>query len=126
MQLSKQTVLFYNARLALREGKAPEALKLWLLRNVVANDENHVGRYDGDYRSVAWAALGAQGLCGDGFPDGEGAGLWPLAVHNQVVATLTKGMVPNVQNPNDARSTWGGSSARSRCTTCSTRPSCAR
>ncbi|MBK7861842.1 MAG: hypothetical protein IPJ65_25140 [Archangiaceae bacterium] len=62
-----------------------------------------MGRYDGDYRSVAWAALGAQGLCGDGFPpDGEGAGLWPLAVHNQVVATLTKGMVPNVQNPNDA------------------------
>ena len=101
---SNQTLLFYNARLALREGKAPEALKLWLLRNVVAKGEGHVGRYDRDLKSVTWAALGALGLCGDGFSkDTEGgAGLWPLAVHNQVVLTLVKGPVQSPQNPADA------------------------
>jgi hypothetical protein len=101
---SKQTLLFYNARLALREGNAAEALKLWLLRNVVAKDQGHVGRYDPELRSATWAALGSLGMCGDGFSkDAEGgAGLWPLAVHNQVVLSLTKGPVPSGQNPFDA------------------------
>ncbi len=99
-----QAVIFYNARVALRENKPNEALKLWLLRNVVASDEGHVGRFDPELRSVTWAALGTLGLCGDGFPKDQegGAGLWPIAVHNEVVGALTKGPVPSPQNPYDA------------------------
>lgn len=101
---SNQTVIFYNSRVALREGKANEALKLWLLRNVVAKVEGHVGRYDAELRSSTWAALAHLGMCGDGFSkdDEGGAGLWPLAVHNQVVASLVRGPVPSPQNPADA------------------------
>ncbi|MBL8952548.1 MAG: hypothetical protein JNK82_17345 [Myxococcaceae bacterium] len=102
--VNPQALIFYNARVALREHKANEALKLWLLRNVVARDERHVGRFDEDLRSVTWAALGSLGLCGDGFPkdDAGGAGLWPVAVHNEVVSSLTKGSIPTPQNPFDA------------------------
>jgi hypothetical protein len=38
---------------------------------------------------VTWAALGALGVCQDGFPiDEDGAGLWPLALHNWVVRNM--------------------------------------
>ena len=60
---SDQTVLFYNARLALRDGKPADALRLWLMRNVVANRDQAVGRYDEEFRSVVWASTGALGLC---------------------------------------------------------------
>jgi len=102
--VNNQALIFFNARVALRESRSNEAVKLWLLRNVVARDEGHVGRFDQDLRSVTWAALGALGLCGDGFPKDEegGAGLWPIAVHNEVVASLTKGPIPSPSNPFDA------------------------
>ncbi len=104
LAVSPQTVVFYNARVALRENKPNETLKLWLLRNVIAKDEGHVGQYDGELKSTTWAALGALGMCGDGFSKDEegGAGLWPVSVHNQVVASLVRGSVPSIQNPADA------------------------
>ncbi len=97
-----QTLVFYNARLALREDQPTEVLKLWLLRNSLM-EQGERGRYDEDFRSVVWAALGDMGLCQDGFPkDDRGAGLWPLALHNQVVHTATKGPPLEVPPPFDA------------------------
>ncbi|MCB9521791.1 MAG: hypothetical protein H6702_00245 [Myxococcales bacterium] len=80
---SLQAEVYYNARLALREGRPTEALKLWFLRTALASRDDAVSGHDGDFHSLAWAALGARGLCPDGLPfDGAGVGLWPLALHN--------------------------------------------
>ena len=84
---SDQTVVFYNARMALREGKPGEVLKLWLLRNGIADQGRHLGKHDEEFRSVVWAALGQLGICQDGYPkdDEGGAALWPISVHNWVL-----------------------------------------
>ncbi len=77
-----QTLVFYNARLALREGRPLDVLKLWLLRNAIESSGT-LSVNDGDFRSTVWAALGESGLCPDGFiEDDDGAGLWPIAIHN--------------------------------------------
>jgi hypothetical protein len=100
--LPKQTLVFYNARLALRDDQPTEVLKLWLLRNSLM-EQGERGRNDEDFRSAVWAALGELGLCQDGFPkDDRGAGLWPLALHNWVVHAAVKGPPPAVAPPFDA------------------------
>lgn len=85
-----EVLIHHNARMALREDRPLEAVKLWLLRNALRSETDRIGPQDGDLRSVTWAALGALGLCPDGLPDDDpaetaGAGLWPLALHNWVV-----------------------------------------
>jgi hypothetical protein len=86
---SDHTLVYYNARMALREGQAVEAVKLWLLRNALEDQTGHVSGFDPDFRSVTWAALGETGICQDGLPtDEDGAGLWPIALHNNVVRNL--------------------------------------
>jgi hypothetical protein len=99
---SDQTLLFYNARLALREGRPADTLRLWLLRNSIAN-QGHLGRHDEEFRSVVWAAMGNLGLCQDGYPkDVEGgAGLWPLSLHNWVLYA-SRGIPIGPRNPFDA------------------------
>lgn len=89
---SDATVVYYNARMALRDGHALEAVQLWLLRNAMEDKSGQVSPQDGDFRSVTWAALGELGLCQDGYAkDADGVGLWPLALHNQVVRGLGRG-----------------------------------
>ena len=86
-----QALTYYNARMALREGHAKEAVELWLLRNAIESETGIVSAHDADFRSVTWAALGELGLCQDGFPEDEGgAGLWPLALHNSVVENMRR------------------------------------
>ena len=88
-----QSLIYYNARMALREGRAKEAVKLWLLRNAVESETGVVSAHDEDLRSVTWAALGDLGLCQDGFSADHapgGAGLWPLALHNSVVRNMRR------------------------------------
>lgn len=93
-----QTLIHYNARMALREGHPDEALKLWLLRNAVESETRVVSADDSEFRSVTWAALGRLGLCPDGFsPDDQGAGLWPIALHNWVVRNMRR--PPPVDGP---------------------------
>lgn len=88
---STQTLIYYNARMALREGAPTEALKLWLLRNAVEAETHEVSPHDADLHSVTWAALGALGLCPDGFPeDRGGAGLFPLAQHNVLARAIRR------------------------------------
>jgi hypothetical protein len=88
-QPTEQTIIYYNARMALREGDALEAVKLWLLRNAVGDLTGTVSAGDADFRSVTWAALGEMGICQDGHrTDEDGAGLWPLALHNFVVRNM--------------------------------------
>lgn len=80
------TLIYYNARLALREGRAADAVKLWLLRNTYSDATGRVSTNDEDFHSVTWAALGELGVCPDGHRrDDDGAGLWPLALHNWLV-----------------------------------------
>lgn len=100
---SDQTVVFYNARISLREGRAAEALKFWLLRNSINAQGRHLGKYDEEFRSVVWAALGQLGICQDGYPkdDEGGAGLWPLSLHNWVLYA-SRGIPPGARNPWDA------------------------
>lgn len=89
-----QTLIYYNARLALREKQPVEAVKLWLLRNSVENLAGVVSPHDGDFGSVTWAALGQLGLCQDGQPmDEDGVGLWPLALHNWLVRDMGRRVV---------------------------------
>ncbi|WNG58343.1 hypothetical protein F0U59_29065 [Archangium gephyra] len=99
---SRQTVVFYNARLALRDGRPEDVLKLWLLRNSLLQ-RGERPREDPEFRSVVWAALGSLGLCQDGFKDDEreGAGLWPLGLHNTIVHGLSKGSAPSMPAPWD-------------------------
>ncbi|MBI5543498.1 MAG: hypothetical protein HY901_06385 [Deltaproteobacteria bacterium] len=86
---SDQALVFFNARLALREGRPAEVLKLWLLRNAL-KDQGRPDYQTDEFRSLVWAALGQLGLCQDGFREDEagGAGLWPLALHNWVVSAM--------------------------------------
>lgn len=97
---SDATLVYYNARMALREGHALEAIELWLLRNALEDQTGRVSPYDPDFRSVTWAALGELGVCQDGYAkDGDGAGLWPLALHNQVVRNLGRSKPPRRSRP---------------------------
>jgi hypothetical protein len=100
---SNHAVLFYNARLALREERPTDVLKLWLLRNALVDRGEERGAEDDEFRSVVWAALGRLGLCQDGFAqDSGGAGLWPVAFHNWLVDALQKGPPPSRPPPWDA------------------------
>lgn len=102
---SNQTLLFYNARIALREERPADVLKLWLLRNSLA-DRGEPGTSDDDFRSVLWAALGRMGICQDGLrKDDAGAGLWPLALHNWVVLALGDNPPPDQPAPWDTFTT---------------------
>src|SRR4030095_4453171 len=86
-------------------------IKLWLLRNAVESNTERVSAYDDDFGSVTWAALGELGLCQDGQPtddaragqppDEAGAGLWPVALHNWVVANMRRHK-STYPNPYDA------------------------
>ena len=98
---SDQTLVFYNARIALRDHRPADVLKLWLLRNSLAQ-RGEPGTHDAEFRSVVWAALGDLGLCQDGFANDDegGAGLWPLALHNWLAQSLAKGP------PESAPSSW--------------------
>ncbi len=104
-----QELVWLNARLAMREGRSVDVLKLWLLRNALV-DQGHAPIHDVDFRSLVWAALGEGGYCPDGFIDDEdGAGLWPLAVHNWLVKNQRR-------QPPSAANAWtafsGGLQAR--------------
>ncbi|MCB9743061.1 MAG: hypothetical protein H6740_10705 [Alphaproteobacteria bacterium] len=100
---SDQEVIYFNARMALREGQPTEAVQLWLLRNAVEDKTHVVSQYDADFHSVTWAALGDLGLCQDGHPkDDEGAGLWPLALYNQMVRTMGRRRLPVRARPFDS------------------------
>lgn len=98
-----QTLVFYNARLALRDDQPADAVALWLLHNAVENRLGEPGTHDAEFRSVVWAAAGELGLCTDGFPeDTDGAGLWPVAVHNYLVQAALRPTPPSPPAPFDA------------------------
>jgi hypothetical protein len=100
---SDSTIVYYNARLALREGRNTEAARLWLLRNAIEDTTGRVSPHDADFHSVTWAALGALGICQDGLvQDDEGAGLWPLALHNYLVRTMGRRAAGRRARPFDA------------------------
>ena len=100
---SEQTLIYYNARMALREGRPTEAIKLWLLRNAVENATGRVSPHDEDFGSVTWAALGQLGICQDGHPtDEDGAGLWPIAMHNWVIRNMGRRVKPRKPRTFDA------------------------
>ncbi len=102
-ELPAQTQIFYNARLALRARLPSDALRLWLLRNAL-RQQGVLGTHDEEFRSTVWAALGQLGLCPDGFPrdDEGGATLWPLALHNLVVVSVSRGDPPDQPPPFEA------------------------
>jgi len=96
-------LIHLNARMALREDRPVEALKLWLLRNTLKSETGIVSDNDADLRSAAWVALGRLGLCSDGFAqDTQGAGLWPLALHNWFVTTRGRDRDKSWQPPFEA------------------------
>ncbi len=104
--VSDQTLVYYNARLALRDDEPLTAIKLWLMRNTLEDHTGKVSVHDGDFRSVTWVALGELGICQDGHPEDAvetgGSGLWPLAVHNFVLRNRTRRGKPRKPNPFDA------------------------
>lgn len=98
---SNQSLVFFNARVALREDRPNDVLKLWLLRNSL-EQRGEASAHDADFRSVVWAALGDLALCQDGFAeDQDGAGLWPIALHNWVALSISKGPPPTTPAPFD-------------------------
>lgn len=95
--LPAQSMVYYNARIALRDGRPEDVLRLWLLRNTL-EDQGEEPLHDGDFRSAVWAALSSAGLCHDGIrpdDDADGAGLWPLALHNWLVRSTSKQPAPS-------------------------------
>lgn len=102
-QPSDHTLLYYNARMALREGRPVEAIKLWLLRNAYEDATGRVSPHDDDFHSITWAALGELGICQDGLAsDRNGAGLFPLGLHNWAVRNMGRRTPPPRPNPFDA------------------------
>lgn len=94
-----QTLVFYNARIALREGRSADVLKLWLLHNALQS-RGLSGPEDDDFRSAVWAATGNLALCQDGYPDdASGAGLWPIALFNTTARTMAQSAPPDVVSP---------------------------
>lgn len=90
--LAPQTMVYFNARIALREKRYKDVLKLWLLHNALESNGEEPA-WDPDFRSVVWVALAGAGYCQDGFledNDAGGAGLWPLALHNYLVRSSSK------------------------------------
>ena len=88
---SDATVVYYNARLALRDDAPAEAVRFWMLRNALQDHTGRVSAYDGDFHSVTWAALAELGICPDGLAvDDAGAGIWTLALHNHIVRTRSR------------------------------------
>jgi hypothetical protein len=97
---SDQTLVYYNARLALREDEPLEAVKLWLLRNAIEDGTGLVSKHDGDFVSITWAALGELGVCQDGLEtDEDGVGLWPVALHNWIVRNAGRSKPPKRPRP---------------------------
>ena len=100
------TLIYYNARMALREDRPQEAVRLWLLRNALENQTETVSAHDPDFHSVTWAALGALGVCPDGLDEDKdeagGAGLWPLALHNWLVLNMSRRKPPRRPRTFDA------------------------
>lgn len=100
LTVSPQTEVFYNARLALKDHAPTDALRLWLLRNSL-RQQGQLSALDPEFRSVVWASLGELGLCPDGLPfdDQGGATIWPLALHNEVVVTVSRALPPDEPAP---------------------------
>lgn len=89
---SIQTAIHANARLALREDRPLDAVRLWFLRTAVENRTERISPHDGDFHSITWVALGELGVCQDGLRhDTDGAGLWPLAMLNHLIRTRSRG-----------------------------------
>lgn len=94
------TLVYLNARLAVREGRNMDAARLWFLRNAMRNQTGRVSPHDADFHSLTWAALGELGVCQDGLePDFDGAGLWPLALYNHLVRTRGRNTAPEKLSP---------------------------
>lgn len=97
------TLVYYNARMALRDERPTKTLELWLLRNALESETGALSAHDEDFRSAVWVALGALGLCQDGFePDTAAAGIWPIALHNWFVKNMRRGPAPDRPAPFDA------------------------
>lgn len=94
------TLAFFNARLALQEGRPEEALRLWFVRNTVLSQRDLRSPWDGDMRSVAWAAMSELGTCSDRFDrDDSGARLWPVALHDWFIRTRRRSSAPDRPGP---------------------------
>ncbi|MEQ9498572.1 MAG: hypothetical protein RIT81_16975 [Deltaproteobacteria bacterium] len=97
------TLVYYNARMQLRERRSEDVLRLWLLRNSLESQERTLSAYDDDFKSLVWVALGDLGYCQDGISfDDDGAGLWPLALHNWFLRNMRRGEAPDQPAPFDA------------------------
>ncbi len=97
------TLVYYNARMSLRERESEEVLRMWLLRNALESQQRVLSAYDADFRSLVWVALGDLGFCQDGVDlDDDGAGLWPLALHNWFLKNMRRGEPPDQPAPFDA------------------------
>jgi len=93
--VSDHTLLYYNARLALRDGDPELATKLWLVRNALEAQTGRISPHDDDFGSIVWASLGELGICPDGQRlDDDGAGVWPLGLHNWVVRNRNRRSFP--------------------------------
>lgn len=90
--LPAQTLVYFNARIAQREQRHTDVLRLWLLRNVLKS-RGEAPLHDPDFRSLVWAALAGEGFCQDGFLEDDeegGAGLWPIALHNYLTRSSSR------------------------------------
>jgi hypothetical protein len=90
--------LLRNARVAAEQRRPTDVLRLWFTH--VASPSEKAAKAEGDLRSVLWWAVAHGGLCpggltadsahiGAGKPAG-GAGLWPVALHNFTVGSLSE------------------------------------
>jgi hypothetical protein len=94
--LPPQTAVYYNARIALREERYQDVLRLWLLRNAL-KQQDETPLHDDDFRSGLWVALAGAGLCHDGLAEDNGkngAGLWPLALFNWLTRSSSRQPAP--------------------------------
>ncbi len=97
------TLVHANARLAGREQRPDDVLKLWLVHNAMVRQQGARFEHEEDFRSLVWAALGETGLCTDGVTrDDQGAGVWPVAMHNWLVRALLSSEPEERESPFEA------------------------
>ncbi|MBM4280245.1 MAG: hypothetical protein FJ137_05640 [Deltaproteobacteria bacterium] len=89
-----------EARRALAARDPQGTLHLWLLHRAMPWDASFAD--ESAFLSTVWVATGETGVCPDGLPDdAEGARLWPVALHNWLLARVRRGP------PDDLPPTWG-------------------
>lgn len=99
-------LLLYNAQLAMQARDPEQVMTLWLAHNSLRSIDRTVERQVPAFVSLVWVAMAQLHLCPDNLPldddDGRGAGIWPIALYNWLLAAQHRNSFATLPNPTQA------------------------